>query len=37
MSLRTTLEKVAANKEKYSCTVETLGESSYGQYLKNLI
>ena len=26
MSLSTTLEKIAANKEKYSCQVETLGE-----------
>ena len=26
MSLNTTLDKIAANREKYSCTVETLGE-----------
>ena len=36
MSLATTLDKIAANREKYSCGVETLGACKIPSPLKNL-
>ena len=35
MSLATTLDKIAANPEKYSCRVETLGECKIASPVRN--